>query len=186
MQNELLKNNRKSHIELCEIVFWTATIHKWIKLLEDDNYKDLILDSLNYLSEIKCIDVFGFVIMPNHIHLIWRINKLNGTELPHKSFLKHTAHKYKDLLKNEDVKKLSLFNVNASNKNFEFWQRDSLAIRIFSPEMALQKLNYIHNNPVTEHWQLAVEVFDYKYSSALFYEKEINTYSFLKDIRNEF
>lgn len=67
-------------MEIGEIFFWTATINQWQKLLQPDTYKDIIIDSLNYLSNAKKIDVFGFVIMPNHIHLILRTNELNGKE----------------------------------------------------------------------------------------------------------
>jgi REP element-mobilizing transposase RayT len=63
---------RKSYIVLGELYFWTATINKWQKLLEKDTYKDVILISLEYLSDKGKIDVFAFVVMPNHIHLIWR------------------------------------------------------------------------------------------------------------------
>ena len=35
------KYKRKSYITLGELYFWTATINKWQKLLEDDTYKDL-------------------------------------------------------------------------------------------------------------------------------------------------
>ena len=38
------------------------------KLLQNDEYKNVIISSLEYLSNAGKIDVFGFVIMPNHIH----------------------------------------------------------------------------------------------------------------------
>ena len=59
-------------MEIGRIFFLTATINKWHLLLEDDRYKDVIVSSLDYLSQQNKIDVFAFVIMPNHIHLIWR------------------------------------------------------------------------------------------------------------------
>ena len=64
----VFKQNRKSFIELGEIYFWTATIHNWIPLLTDDSNKDIIINSLDYLSQKKKIDVFAFVVMPNHTH----------------------------------------------------------------------------------------------------------------------
>lgn len=72
--------------------FWTATINQWQKLLQPDQYKDIIVNSLDYLSNAGKIDVFGFVIMPNHVHFIWRTKELNGKETTQGSFLKHTAH----------------------------------------------------------------------------------------------
>lgn len=55
---------RKSHTSLGQIYFWTATIHKWLPLLELDKNKELIIDFLREFSEKKLITVYGFVIMP--------------------------------------------------------------------------------------------------------------------------
>jgi putative transposase len=46
---------------------------------------------------------------------------------------------------------LNAYTVDAVNKNYEFWQRDSLAIKLFTRKVAEQKLIYIHNNPLAEH-----------------------------------
>ena len=80
-------------MDIGEIFFFTATINKWQKLLQPDKYKDIIIDSLDYLSNAGKIDVFGFVIMPNHIHLIWRTKELNGKETAQGSWIHgfHTA-----------------------------------------------------------------------------------------------
>jgi len=89
------QHRRKSYIELDRIYFWTATINNWYKLLEQDSLKQIIIDSLWYLHLNNKIEVYGFVIMPNHIHLIWKIKALNGKEMPQGSLLKHTAHLFK-------------------------------------------------------------------------------------------
>ncbi|HYM93933.1 MAG TPA: hypothetical protein VET23_07330, partial [Chitinophagaceae bacterium] len=75
MDKTLFKPQRKSHVDKGEIYFWTATINNWFHLLEKDEYKDVIIDSLQYLTDKNKIDVFAFIIMPNHIHLIWRVNE---------------------------------------------------------------------------------------------------------------
>ena len=173
-------------MEIGEIFFWTATINQWQKLLQPDTYKDIIIDSLNYLSNAGKIDVFGFVIMPNHIHLIWRTKELNGKETAQGSFLKYTAHEFRKILYKENKNELLSYQVDAHNKEHEFWQRDSLAILLYSKDIAFQKLDYIHYNPVAEHWQLAKDPCEYKYSSAAFYELHTNSFLFLKDLRNEF
>lgn len=123
MSDNLFEVKRNSHIEIGELYFWTATINNWQKLLQRDTYKDVVISSLTYLSNLGKIDVFAFVIMPNHIHLIWRINENNGKESAQGSFLKYTAHEFKKLLKQEGSSALNSFVVNASNKHFEFWQR---------------------------------------------------------------
>ena len=186
IDNSQLVIPRKSHIEIGQIYFWTATVNQWIKLLEPDNFKNVIIDSLAYLSRLNKIDVFAFVIMPNHIHIIWRINEMNGKEMPHASFLKFTAHQFKKMLISTNPYLLVKFAVAADNKKYEFWQADSLAIQLFSEKVARQKLNYIHNNPLAERWLLAKDIFQYHYSSANFYETKNAKFEFLKNLWDVF
>lgn len=73
--------------------------------------------------------------------------------MPHVSFLKYTAHQFKSMLIPQPDELLK-FQVNAANKKLEFWQRDSLAIELYSPEIIFQKLDYIHHNPVSKNGTL--------------------------------
>lgn len=175
-------NRRKSYMEIGEVFFWTATINGWKHLLADDIYKKIIIDSLTNLSERGLADVYAFVIMPNHIHLIWKTNMLNGKETVQGSFLKYTAHQFKKLLRTKPSAPLSKYAVDASNKKYEFWQRDPLAIELYSRSVMVQKLHYIHMNPLAPHWQLAIDPSDYYWSSASFYERGTNHFAFLKNI----
>jgi putative transposase len=176
----LMKHQRKSHTELSNIYFWTATIHKWKHLLFDDYNKQLIIDYLNKLSSDGFVTVYAFVIMPNHIHLIWQQNKKNGKESPFGSFLKFTAHQLLKILKEKGA--AGEFAVQAANKSHEIWQRDSLAVEIYSRKVAEQKLNYIHANPIKGVWKLAESEIGYFYSSARFYETGIDDFGFLKNL----
>jgi len=169
-----------------EIYFWTASINQWYRLLWADRYKDIVIQSLDHLSNTRKIDVFGFVIMPTHLHFIWRMLELNGKETPQGSFLKYTAHEFRRMLIKEGDGRLLPYKVNASNKEHEFWQRDSLAIHLYTRKVAFQKLKYIHRNPVAKGWKLANDPCDYIYSSASYYEKGEKRVGFLKDLRDEF
>jgi hypothetical protein len=73
--------------------------------------------------------------------------------------------------------------VQAANKQHQIWQRDSLAIPLYTYKVALQKLRYIHNNSLAEHWRLVQDPCEYWYSSARFYERGQNDFAFLKDLR---
>jgi REP element-mobilizing transposase RayT len=173
---------RNSFIQSHEIYFWTGTINKWKNLLVSDQFKDIIIDSWQYLSEKELIDIFGFVIMPNHFHSIMRINKMNGKESPQASFLKYTAHQFRNILAITAPAYLDEFAVHAHNKKHEFWQRDPLGIPLFTKEVALQKLNYIHFNPIVKKWNLANKPEEYRYSSAQFYKTGFSEFKFLKNL----
>jgi REP element-mobilizing transposase RayT len=182
--NNDLTEPGKSHTELGKIYFWTATIHKWYSLLGKNENKQIIVDSLKYLSDKGLITVYAFVIMPTHIHFIWQLNKLNGRESPKASFLKFTAHNFLEQLQKE--RKDLLYKVTDGNKEHEIWQRDPLATEIFSLSVARQKLNYIHFNPVSGKWRLSKDDISYYYSSARFYETGIDDFGFLKDLTSAF
>ncbi len=65
MEENLLSQKRKSEMAIGEPYFWTNTVYNWKHLLKEDSIKDIIIASLQYLSDKKLIEVSGFVIMPN-------------------------------------------------------------------------------------------------------------------------
>jgi putative transposase len=54
------------------VVFFTATILDWKKLLQPEKYKKIIADSLAFLVKENRVKVYAFTIIDNHIHLIWQ------------------------------------------------------------------------------------------------------------------
>ena len=179
-----MKNSeiRKSHMEIGKLYFWTATINNWNRLLEEDELMQVIISSLKYLVANRKIEVYAFVLMPNHVHFIWQLMEMNGKEKPHASFLKYTAHSFEKYLQTNKRIELESYRVNSDNKKYEFWQRDSLAFELLKKQTLKQKLDYIHYNPLIGRWNLCKEPQDYLYSSASFYENGIDKFGFLKHI----
>jgi putative transposase len=184
---ELFKNDRrKSDMEIGEPYFWTNTILEWKFLLSEDFLKDIIISSLDFLSQRKLIEVYGFVIMPNHIHLLWQLNKMNGKEKPNASFQKFTAHAIRDKVKCLPEYNFESHLVEEYDRKYRIWQRDPLATPIQDRKEAEIKLNYIHNNPIQEHWSLVARPEDYKYSSANYYENGDKKFPFLIHLAERF
>jgi putative transposase len=150
--------------------FFTATILEWKYLLKGDNYKDIIINSLQFLKNEGSIVVYGFAIMPNHMHLIWQIQDGFKQDKIQMRLLKFTAQQMKFRLIDTKDPRLDQFKVNAKDREYQFWERNALSIDLWSPNVFRQKLNYIHNNPLQDKWTLAEFPEDYKYSSAKFYE----------------
>jgi len=157
--------------------FYTETINKFQYLLKDDVFKQIIVDSLKYLTERKLVSIYGYVIMPNHIHLIWYVHQMNGKESPTGSFAKFTAHQFKKKLQELDPELLHKFSVDKGDRQYQFWKRDPLAIGLTSEKNMLQKLDYIHNNPVREKWNLCRLPEDYRWSSAGFYLNGVDEFN---------
>jgi len=156
-----------------KLYFFTATILEWKPLLKDDNYKDIVISSLKFLVKEKRILLRAFVIMPNHIHLMWNILTPNRPSDVQRDFHKYTSQQIIAQLKIEnDMYWLNQLRVNAVDRSYQVWERYPLAIELYTPDVKFQKLKYIHHNPVQEKWQLCRLPEDYKYSSAGFYYLE--------------
>ena len=173
-------------MELGEIYFWTNTIKDWKQLLKPDKYKQLIIDTLCSLVEKKLIKVFGFVIMPNHLHLIWEMCAKNGREMPNASFNKATSHLMVKDLKANHPRVLPYFKVDERERGYRVWQRDPLAVEMDSKPKIEQKLDYIHLNPLGERWNLVKRPEDYYWSSANYYHSGDDEFGFLTDYLDEF
>jgi len=169
-------------MELGEIYFYTATITKWRNLLEPEKYKLLVLNSLKYLVKSRKIAVYGYVIMPNHIHLIWELLEVNGKEYPNASFMKYTSHLIQKDLRINDPEILEEYKVDLETRKYHFWQMNSLATHLYTYKVLLQKLTYIHNNPLQEKWQLAETSESYRFSSANFYMTGKDEFEFITHI----
>jgi len=159
--------------------FFTATILEWKQLLKEDSYKDIIVNSLSFLVKEGSVVVYGFVIMPNHIHIIWQIQDGYLRDKIQMRFLKFTGQQIKFRLMDTKNELLNEFKVQSKDRNYQIWERNSLSIDIWNEKVFLQKLNYIHNNPVKHPWSLAKLPEAYKYSSAKFYETGVDDFIFL-------
>jgi REP element-mobilizing transposase RayT len=137
--------------------------------------KFIVVSSLQYLTTNKLVILYGFVIMPNHIHLLWYIRQQNNKETPVASFAKFTAHQFKERLKQNN--QLQLYVSDKPDRSYQFWKRDPLAIPISSERVFLSKLAYIHNNPVK--WGLCANLEDYRWSSAKFYTEGKDEFNML-------
>jgi REP element-mobilizing transposase RayT len=170
-----MKNFSDTYIE-----FLTITILEWKRLLQPTKYKELIIESLAYFVKEKRAKIFAFCIMDNHIHLIWQAEDGYTSRDNQHSFTKYTAQKIKYDLSKNHPKVLALFRADAKDRMYQFWERNALAVILYNEPILIQKLNYIHENPVKAGLCNLPE--EYFFSSASFYVDGDLKYSFLSHI----
>jgi len=158
--------------------YFTATIYEWRNVLSEDNHKDIIIESLQFLVNDKRIELNAFVIMSNHIHLIWQALPGFTPSAIQASFMKYTAQQIKRSLIKNKPGMLDTFKVNKYDREYQIWKREPLSIELLNEAMFKQKLEYIHYNPVRAGLCNVPE--DYYYSSAKFYFDGTNTFGMLK------
>lgn len=173
-------HKRQGQMEIARCYFFTITVNGFRNLLEEDKLKMILIHSMQYLTQQKIIEIYGYVIMPNHVHLLWNFLQTNGKESPAGSFTKYTAHQFKKYLAATNMTRLKEFSADKRDRAFQFWKRDPLAIPIDTEKIFYQKLDYIHQNPNTDKWRLASTPEEYRWSSARFYEHSMDEFGILK------
>jgi REP element-mobilizing transposase RayT len=81
--------------------FITVTCLEWHHVLQEDRFKDIVVSSLSFLSKCKRVDIYAFVIMSNHFHLIWQMLGDHRREDVQRDFLKYTSQQILKVLRNE-------------------------------------------------------------------------------------
>ena len=150
------------------IEFFTATCLNWQPLLSSDERKQIIMDSLRFMVNDHRIWLYGFVIMPNHIHLMWCRQDAWVNKSTEQMFLKFTAQQIKFRILDSDPSELENYKSTQSDRQYHFWERRPYKSTMYNREVANQKIDYMHYNPVKAG--LCENPEDYQYSSAQFYE----------------
>jgi putative transposase len=153
------------------VYFMTLTAVEWLDIFIRNDYKQIICDSLNFCIEQKGLEIFCYVIMSSHLHLIARAknNNLSGVM---RDFKKYTSGMLIEEIRlgHESRKSWMLKIIEQGGEkqkiksSHQLWQYNNHAEEIYSPKLTLSKIKYIHNNPVEEGYVQYPE--QYYYSSA--------------------
>ncbi len=147
--------------------FFTATCLNWQTLLAWPKHKEIVLDSLRFLVAEKRIWVYGYVIMPNHSHILWRKQDEWVEKNVQQQFLKFTAQQIKFNMLQHHPLELENYRSTQADRLYHFWERRPYKATMFSREILEQKLDYIHYNPVKKELCSLPE--EYHFSSAKYY-----------------
>jgi REP element-mobilizing transposase RayT len=149
-------------------------------LFERTNSYDLVYSWFTILKK-EGIEIIGYVIMPNHVHCILYFPEadfdLNKKLSNGKRFMAYEIINRLELANDTNILNIlqdATTERERKKKQLHKVFKDSFDGKpIFSEKFLIQKLNYIHNNPVTGKWKLATDFISYEHSSASFYEEGI-------------
>ncbi|GGF22710.1 REP-associated tyrosine transposase [Echinicola rosea] len=159
-----------------ELYFVTFTIVRWIDVFTRDRYRDIFIDSLKFCQDNKGLEVYAFVIMTNHVHLIIGRKGKSSLQGIIRDVKKYTAVKILEAIEQntEESRRdwlLYFFeragSFKSSNTKYQFWQHHSHPLELNSTRKMINYLNYIHQNPVKAG--IVYQPEDYVYSSAANY-----------------
>ena len=161
-REEMMTRTRYRFHEGHHPYFLTCTVVGWLPIFTRPETVRILYDSWQFLQDNQRLTLYGYVILENHLHLIASSPDLSKEIGDFKSF---TARQIIDYLEANHVQTLLrmlriLKARHKADRTFQLWQEGSHPQQIQSEEIMLQKLEYIHRNPVARgyvdeptHWR---------------------------------
>ncbi len=134
--------------------------------------------SIDYCRREKGMEVYAYCFMPSHVHFVFRSTNDDPSGLI-RDFKGYTSRKIMQAIEEnpkESRKEWLLWMFEKAGKKnvivskMQFWQQHNKPIELWTDKVILQKINYIHNNPVKSGF--VTDPIDWKYSSARNYQDD--------------
>ncbi len=147
------------------VLYITVVTKDRLPVFRTDWMKEFLCLALDEARKSAGILLFAYVIMWDHMHLLTSRNSTTANVL---RVLKGiTARRVIDHLKEKGhLSSLAKLEHQEQKRNhrYSLWQTEKNVLPIFSEGMFMEKMNYIHQNPVKE--ALSERAEDYRWSSA--------------------
>ena len=154
------------------LYFITCQVVGWVDIFSRRIYRDIVIDSLDYCRKRKGLQLYAYVIMTNHVHMIVR-SRTGSLSDTIRDFKRFTSNKIMSEVESniQESRKEWIemvfryhakYNKRVNDK--QFWTHENHAVELTDNEMIDSKLDYIHSNPVRAGWVENAE--DYLHSSA--------------------
>ena len=144
------------------LYYVTFTCYNWLPLFSLTNGFDLIYNWFDYLKNNSSIKVTAYIIMPNHVHVIlffpnanYNLNTIISNA---KRFVAYElVNRLKQLKENKILQQLTDGVTEREQKKGQLHRvfKESFDAKpVYTRKFLLQKINYIHLNPVRGNWRL--------------------------------
>jgi len=158
-----------------DLYFLTATVVDWVDVFTRKELAEIVIDSLRFCQQRKGLLLYAWCLMPSHLHLIASAKEGFSLSDVMRDSKKHTSKKIvaaiHDIQESRKRWMLDRFEFagryNPKIEFFKFWQDGNHPVLLDSPEKLRQRLDYVHENPVSAG--LVYESHHYVYSSAIDY-----------------
>ena len=151
-------------------LYLTAVAKDRLTVFRTDTIKLITCNALGEARTSGGFSIYAYVIMPDHLHAITDsalkpskiLQYINGI------ISRRVIDHLKERGHNASLRKLQRES-GARGHRYSLWEHHNNALPIFSESMFMQKVNYIHLNPVRA--ELVERAIDYRWSSARIWQR---------------
>ena len=127
----------------------TGSVLQWIPIFKKSDTINILLNSLRYLQG-EGLKLYAYVILEDHFHLIAQSSNLSRDIARFKSITAKQLIAW--LRQNKEITLLDQLSFHKKahkrDRKYQFWQEGVHPEWIQNKKMMIQKIEYIHNNPV--------------------------------------
>lgn len=164
MRNKLERRYGQRHLH-----FITCSCYRRRPLLGTARKRDAFLRILNEVRERYQFWLVGYVVMPEHIHLLIAEPKVGTPSTVMQVFKQRVAQCLRGKRRQRSNKnQMRLWTEAPTDAPRNFWQRRFYDFNVWSAKKRIEKLNYMHRNPVKRG--LVAEPGLWEWSSYRFYQ----------------
>ena len=141
-----------------------------LPVFRTDQMKEILCRAIDEARKSAGLLLFAYVIMWDHMHLL--TNRPSTTSNVLRVLKGITARRLIDYLKqNDHFSSLGKLQHQERDRNYRYslWQTEKNVLPIFSEGMFMEKVNYIHRNPVRAGLSERME--EYQWSSARIWQR---------------
>jgi len=137
--------------------FITDSTYRRTRLFDSQRFRSSFVEVLGRLRQEMGFLLVGWVLMPEHYHLLFRPQPAESTSAIMQALNKQTAQGILQTLRGHQqhawcgkmLANLRLPPTVHSDAQYRFWQRRFYPFNVYSEKKHLEKLDYMHNNPVS-------------------------------------
>src|SRR5208282_2135634 len=148
---------RSRHFPPGQLQFITDSTYRRTRLFDSQRFRSSFVEVLGRLRQEMGFLLVGWVLMPEHYHLLFRPQPAESTSAIMQALNKQTAQGILQTLRGHQqhawcgkmLANLRLPPTVHSDAQYRFWQRRFYPFNVYSEKKHLEKLDYMHNNPVS-------------------------------------
>src|ERR1700735_1886021 len=144
----VLKNRLERRYGQRHLHFITCSCYRRRPLLGTARKRNVFLKILDEVRERYRFSLVGYVVMPEHIHLLISEPKVGNTSTGMQALKQRVARSLRRKSRRRNPNQLPLWLDERGAMPRSFWQRRFYDFNVWSGKKRIEKLNYMHMNPV--------------------------------------